>query len=144
METRRDFYKFVNGKKRTLMIYGDSIGKDCVGTSLYLTGEVSDETFPCGKEADKIINQLKESNFPNLGNLVAWQKENGETYHLATIVKENPLILAHRFGFNKGFFSKESFEDINNFYSIKEENSRVKYLVPSRLQKILDKEESRK
>ena len=104
MKTKKDFYKFVNINKHNIRKFGNNVGKNCIGTALYLVGELPEEKFVYGEQTDSILKNLKEDNVPNLGNLVAWQDGNGETYHLAVVVKTNPTLLAHRYRFNSGFF----------------------------------------
>lgn len=134
MKTKRDFYKMIAERRRNIIDHTS----DCIGTGLYLVGEK--ETDYIGVSDGVIMNNLKTSKKPEVGYLAAWRDHEESVYHLATIVKKNPLTLSTRNGAGYPFTRNELFEKTHNGYTGYPRDTKfkdVKFLIPSKLQKIL-------
>lgn len=141
-KTKKDFYKLMQDRRKEASL--DSSDTNCIGTALYLTGEIKIDEYldPCKKNTIK-LKKLKEIKKPILGCLVALINEFNKNYHLAVVVKEKPLMLSTRNGYESFFTRKESFTDTDRLYSKSSYNKKcVKFFLPSKLQKILGQEDN--
>lgn len=132
METKREFYKMIAEKRRLIKSIGVS---NCIGTVLYLVGE---QTFD--EKGDSFSNPIQSweiSKEPVIGYVIEWYDKNNVTFHAGVISGINPLSVFHREK-NRGLY--HSSQDIGK---IREENLpflKKQFRIPSKLQKILDKE----
>ena len=116
---------------------------NCISTALYLVGETDNDSHI--EYPDKYIQKLKKTDNPSLGCLIDWEDIISGTYHMAVIVKENPLMLSTRNGSGENFIKNQLFSETDSIYKetiwrYKEKNN---FYIPSKLQKILDAEESK-
>ncbi len=108
--------------------------RNCIGTALYLVGEVDKDGFVYDGPKHGFFDYLPEADSPRRGYLVAWETL-GEVYHAAVVVRQNPLLLASRNGDGGSFKPRQSFKKVNARYGLGSYN--VKFYIPSKLQKIL-------
>lgn len=151
--TARDFYKFVNEKRRNILNKENrnlkKTNNDCKGTALYQVGEIPKEKFLFQDENEKILSNLKKAQNPEPGYIVAWRRENpysmegeNQTYHMAVVVNKNPLKVATRNGEASNLNKNQSFTKVNGFYASQEPEGWVEYYIPSKLEKALNKSKS--
>jgi len=137
MENKKDFYSNLNHNRRK-NVQGEGIFSNCIGTALYLVGEKEKDEY-LWKGRQKILRKLIPANSPELGYLVSWEHK-GKTFHLGVVVNKTPLKIAERDGAKGKFNPSKSFTQITEGYFFWEEGDEVKYYIPSKLQKILEKE----
>ena len=82
---------------------------------------------------------MKTSETPEKGYIIQWLNNQGYTYHLALISNTNPLMLDTRNGFVP-LEENEKFEKTNSIYGTQRCFNEIKFRIPSKLQRILDKE----
>lgn len=70
-------------------------GSNCVGSALYISGEIPSEIYYSREKAKLKLSRLKNSQKPELGYIALWQSE-GELFHAGVIFEENPLQIVHR------------------------------------------------
>ena len=133
-----EFYSELN-KRRKELLEKRMFSSNCAGTALYLVGERGVDLYTPREIAEMILNRLTQAKSSELGYLASWES-NGETLHLAVVVNKNPLKLAEREGYKGPFNPSKSFTQITEGYSFWKEGDEVKYYIPSKLQKILEKE----
>ena len=64
---------------------------NCVGTALYLSGELDSDKYLSREDSKKIISKMK----PELGYLVLWESS-GIPIHAGVILMDNPLQILYR------------------------------------------------
>ena len=138
METKRDFYVEMNKRRRELLATDEGYN-NCASTALYLVGEIGADNYLPREIAEVIIDDLKEDDKPALGNLLIFEDVCKNLAHLAVVVQENPLKLTSRNGEWKPIIKSQSYEKICELYS-NIGAYPAKFLVPSKLQKILEME----
>lgn len=136
MEIKKDFYKMIAERRRNL----EDDCSNCVGTALYLVGEIDNDLHI--EHPNQYIKNLKKTDKQLLGCLIDWEDTISGIYHIAVIVKENPLTLSTRNGKNEKFIKNQLFLEVDSIYKetlwrLKEKNN---FYIPSKLQKILDSE----
>ena len=143
MKTREDFYEMIERRKEFL----SNRNSDCFGTALFLVGEKN--CYNPETEPEKYLSKLKKADEPEVGYLIDWEDRNSSAYHLAVVKQKDPLTLMTKNGRIGSFYEDQPFEEtdylydemIEDFGIFKERNN---FYVPSKLQKILDVEESKK
>ncbi|NCO18362.1 hypothetical protein COT60_02535 [Candidatus Pacearchaeota archaeon CG09_land_8_20_14_0_10_30_9] len=137
MENKKDFYSNLNHNRRK-NVQEEGIFSNCIGTALYLVGEKEKDEY-LWKERQKILRKLTPANSPELGYLVSWERK-GKTFHLGVVVNKTPLKIAERDGCEGPFNPSKLSTEIDERYFLGEKGDEVKYYIPSKLQKILEKE----
>lgn len=141
MKEIREFYEMIEERKKNVFD-GKS---DCAGTALYLVGEIDEDKAVVNPE--KYLSRLEKTGSPEIGYLIDWEDEKNNSYHLAVVANKEPLTLLTRNGSKAKFEEWQSFKEtdyiydelISDFGIIKKRNN---FYVPSKLQKIIDMEES--
>lgn len=137
MENKEDFYKMIEDRKKVSRRIHNS---NCIGTTLYLVGEAEEDNWT-RRGHTRILNKMKISETPEKGYVVQWLNNQGYTYHLAVVADVNPLKFDTRNG-SVPLEENQNFERTNHIYGKQRCFKELKYRVPSKLQKILDAEES--
>lgn len=133
----KEFYSLMNSNSRRIK-NGKS---NCIGTALYLVGETDQDEY-LWKGCQSFFNKMAKSNQPELGYLVVWTNLEDTIYHAAVITGKAPLTIAMRNGVDGPFYPNTSFEYADNEYKSYLSFKEVKYFVPSKLQKVLEKEDN--
>ena len=133
METKRDFYKMIADRRKNIKKEGVS---NCIGTALYLTGEI-EEDFYLKHAYNNKIHSLEVSEIPKLGYFLSWEDPDEKMEHVGVITNLNPLSIAHREKYKGNFIQNQEVSELSKF--------DVSYLrkvfrVPSKLKKILEKQ----
>lgn len=93
---------------------------NCIGTALYLAGlENVDEVYDTDIVYYKILKDLRKTDNPQRGTLVAWLNHNTSRYlticcHMGVIIKQKPLTLAHRPGLMRELQEEMDFSQLNS------------------------------
>jgi hypothetical protein len=107
----------------------DTINSNCIGTALFITGEIKEERviYPETAYRDH-LRTLARNRKPKVGCLVAWHR--GYTAeHMAVIINTEPLLVAHRLGAFGQFLTNVPFEEVDDTNFIKV------YYLPTALRK---------
>lgn len=137
--TKNEFMDWMNKRMDTLERYGVS---NCIGTALYVAGELNEDKYMYGKESEEILYNLKEKSSPHQGVLVAWCSEE-EIYHLGIVTNTDPFLIFNREGANGHLKINQPFEKVCEEYSFvhgllkRYKLKKIKYFVPSKLENIL-------
>jgi hypothetical protein len=122
----------VEGIKERIESRRGTFESNCIGTSLYITGE-SNSDICVGTEnvyADYIHGRLLEFKQPPMNwCLVAWQIAKGPPYvpnvtndviivHMGVVTSMDPLLVTNRVGYCDEFIENKSFEELNQQYSL--------------------------
>jgi len=138
METKRDFYVEMNKRRRELLTENIE-DNNCISTALYLVGEREADTYiPCFT-AESLLSNLKKNDKPELGNILVFEDSNKNLVHTAVVVQEAPLKLATRNGVSKPFCKAQLYDELRELYSTIGAYP-AQFLIPSKLQKILEME----
>jgi len=135
MKDKKEFYKCIIDKRK---IVKEKVS-NCIGTALYLVGEIKKDKF-IWEGREEIFNKLIKSKKPKLGYLVAWDNNSFDLAHAAVITGLNPLTIASREG-EKGEFLTQYQIEGDKLCVKNHKFTEIKYFIPSKLQKILEKEE---
>ena len=138
METKRDFYAEMNKRRRELLATREG-HNNCASTALYLVGERGADNYLPSYIAEMLINDLKEEDKPALGSILVFEDSDKNLKHLAVVVQENPLRLTARNGEDAPFIKSQSYGKLCELYSSIDAHP-TKFLIPSKLQKILEME----
>ena len=107
---------------------------NCIGTALYLTGEISEDIFLDDGDYEHILERMIELDFPLVGCVVGWRDtQNKDFYHMGVVTNLNPFLIINRRGMN-GKIEKEHFKTVDKDYSIYVKKRNVKYFVPKTLE----------
>lgn len=140
---KEDFYKMIEDRGKNI-----KDGKsNCFGTALYLTGEKDIDEYEEIFQS-KYFKKLKESNKPEKGFLIIWYHEgltSSYPMHAGVIKNVETLLVSNRRSASGNFHSDDSLNDLESFYSKnypggRFDSSKFKYLIPPKLQKILEEE----
>jgi hypothetical protein len=123
-----DFYEFM--KERILQMERRS--SNCIGASLYITGEIPSESYFSKEDAKLKFSRLKNSIKPDLGYIALWASD-GIPFHAGVISSVNPTRIVHRNEIN-GVLTEHSLKElIDRIYK----NTHLKpvYKIPTALKK---------
>jgi hypothetical protein len=70
-------------------------GPNCIGSALYISGEISSESYYSREKAKLKLSRLKNFPKPDLGYIALWQSQ-GEPFHAGVIFEDNPFQIVHR------------------------------------------------
>jgi hypothetical protein len=124
-----NFYEFM--KERILKM--ERKKGNCVGASLYITGEIASESYFSRKDAQLKFSRLKNSYKPDLGYIALWESD-GILFHAGVISNIDPLKIVHRNEIN-GLLTEHALDElIDRIYK----NTHLKpvYKIPNMLKEI--------
>lgn len=106
---------------------------NCIGTALFITGELSADEGVSTRRAYKFhLKKLEESKNPDIGYLASWEHQkkffHKKIIHLAVITSLNPILMTHRKGFNGPLIIGEPFSDVKKHYERAE--AEIKFYIP--------------
>ncbi len=140
---RENFYKMIEERERTI----ENGKSNCFGTALYLTGEKDIDTHE--KIVDpQYLKELQEVQNPEKGFFIVWYDQNSRPVHIGVIKNSKPLYFSNKTHSQGEFHSNETMDSLKEFYQknfpkFNLEDKKIKYLVPSKLQKILEEENTK-
>jgi len=123
---------------------------NCIGTALYLVGEQPTDSYIFNydnkgevdiRDHNVFVRSLVESLEPIPGSLVAWVRNVREVYHLGVVVNRYPVLVAHRDRYGGDFHSSQPLEEVMVEHGGNNQGESIKYFLPSKLIKILEKSE---
>ncbi len=106
---------------------------NCIGTALYIVGEIGSDEYLSRKEAKKLISNMKRDIGPKLGYLVLWGS-GGVPFHAGIILMENPFYIVYRTK-NNGFLTQSPLDDYSE-YLFKNTGLKPSYRIPNKLLEI--------
>ena len=86
-----DFKEFMKERARSC----ERHSSNCVGSALYITGEISFDSYFSRRNAKLKLSRLKTAYSPEVGYIALWQWE-GEPVHAGVIFEKNPFKIVHR------------------------------------------------
>ncbi len=144
MKAKTRFYREMEGKIKSVESSGTS---NSLGTALYVALERTKDEFVQRYGSEEVLEGLQESEKPERGYLVGWFSkhiaEGKAPFHAGVVTHVNPLQVAERRRAQGDFSKSASFDEVDSSIRNSEEYLKtmdVKYFVPSKLQKILDRE----
>lgn len=144
--SREEFYSLMNKRISNVNPKPDS---NALGTALYIAGEIDQDKHVRRYTSRETFEKMKEMKEPERGYIVGWFANHlaeGELpFHTGVITNTKPLEVAERKWGELTFSPNKSLGEVEEYLTSSEKDTHLKLLekrffVPSKLQKIIDKE----
>jgi len=91
----------INLQDRLAKVSGDELPTNCIGTALFLAGEVDIDEHIEPLHAKTYLEKLTELQAPEVGSIITWEEETRKglsVEHAGLVVNVDPILITHRPG----------------------------------------------